>query len=65
MTDASPGFVSDKLPTLEAARAKCEEAAESLVQTFGGSWKWLNERMLRVYTVGGISMATLHVETHQ
>jgi hypothetical protein len=49
----------------EAARAKCEEAADVIVARKGGHWDWLDDRRLRVYEPNGDPFATLHLESLQ
>lgn len=51
--------------TAEAARAKCEEAADVLASQHGGFWHWIDEKRVRVYKPDGAPFATLHMEPLQ
>jgi hypothetical protein len=59
-------FVSKPLD-VKQARAKCEEAAEMLLDKYapGGDWRWIDDRRLCVYTALGNPFATLHIEDLQ
>lgn len=57
-------FASGPL-SAEAAKAKCEEAAEILASQHGGFWNWIDSTRLRVYKSSGDPFATLHVEPLQ
>lgn len=51
----------------EQARAKCEEAAEMLLDKHApdGDWEWIDDKRLCVYNAAGAPFATLHMEELQ
>lgn len=58
--------VSQKLGTLEEARAKAEEAANVIQSRYPGSYvKWINTQTLRVFTKLDAPLATIHLESLQ
>jgi hypothetical protein len=56
--------VSQPLSANEA-RAKCEHAADMIVNKHGGYWKWIGARHLRVFKDNGDAFLTLHIEALQ
>lgn len=59
-------LVSEPL-NAEQARAKCEEAAATILSkhAIGGHWQWLDEKRLRVYKANGDAFMTLVIEALQ
>lgn len=60
----SDDLVSQPMDVAEA-RAKCEEAAATILKRHGGWMTWLDDKRLRVYKPNGDAFATLHIEALQ
>lgn len=55
----------DKFQTDSDARSGCELAAEHIVSKCGGSWRWIDDKTLRIFTDKGEAAMTFSMESTQ